>query len=160
MRMRVLIFNFLGFQYSVSLSRVFYFLYILYMTFNWHNLILSCMICYIDNAWVSDISKILTFYAIILTLLLPPFPPDHANKNFKKYDMIVHVMIVHVITFYLDSRKAVKNSAQKVVVISTSHCIRDGILGNQFNKSFLVLKNLTQKSVKQENLSLFMNSIL
>ncbi len=90
-------------------------------------------------------NKILTFYAIKLTLLPPLFPPDHGNKNFNKYDMT----FFHVITFYLDSRKAVKNSAQKVVVISTSHCIRDWILGHKFNKSSLLLKILTQKSVKQ-----------
>jgi hypothetical protein len=96
------------------------------------------------------------FYAFILTLLPPRFPPDHGNKNLKKYDM----KFFHVITFYLNSRKAVKNSVQKVVVFSTSRCIRDGILGHQFNKSLLVLKILTQKSAKQENLSLFMNSIL
>ncbi len=64
-------------------------------------------------------NKILTFYAIILTLLPPRFPPDHGNKNFNKYDMT----FFHVITFYLYSRKAVKDSAQKSSLCSLIYSV-------------------------------------
>ncbi len=58
-------------------------------------------------------NKILTFYAIILTLLPPRFPPGHGNKNFKKYDL----KYFHVITFYLDSGESSQEFCAKAVVV-------------------------------------------